>query len=277
MKAKDRTGQKYNRLLVLKRVSNNPWGGTRWLCRGDCENTKIVASTHLVSGGVKSCGCQHRSHLVGQKFNRLTVVDFDKIVNHEAYWQCLCDCGNSTIVKSENLLGGDVKSCGCLARESSRTCLLTFITKRGPKNHNYNHSLADEHRDPRLLQTWRYRNWRTGVYERDNFHCQKCHKRGERRFGHLHAHHVESWNNHAELRYEVSNGITLCAVCHALFHKKYGKGNNTSSQLSEFLGNSTALISGFKKGGDVDAGLHLSNNVARGHSGNQSILQNTWC
>lgn len=32
-------------------------------------------------------------------------------------WQCICDCGNSTIVPTEKLNSGHTQSCGCLHKE----------------------------------------------------------------------------------------------------------------------------------------------------------------
>lgn len=56
-----------------------------------------------------------------------------------------------------------------------------------------------------------YVAWRRKVFIRDNHTCQNCKKRGVE----IEAHHVKSWARHPELRYEVSNGITLCRIpCH---------------------------------------------------------------
>ena len=52
--------------------------------------------------------------------------------------------------------------------------------------------------------------WRNNVFKRDNYTCRKCGKVG----GVLNAHHIKSWAKHPELRYILSNGITLCLPCH---------------------------------------------------------------
>lgn len=52
--------------------------------------------------------------------------------------------------------------------------------------------------------------WREAVFKRDNWTCQDCGERG----GKLHAHHVKSFSQHPLLRFEVSNGRTLCIPCH---------------------------------------------------------------
>ena len=62
-----------------------------------------------------------------------------------------------------------------------------------------------------------YDNWRTSVFERDSYTCQKCGKIG----GELNAHHIKSYSGHKKLRLDIDNGITLCASpCHKKEHKK---------------------------------------------------------
>lgn len=68
-----------------------------------------------------------------------------------------------------------------------------------------------------------YRIWRERVFKRDNFTCQDCKIRG----GLLHPHHIKSYTYFPELRYEVSNGKTLCKPCHVNFHSKVGYSNRT--------------------------------------------------
>ena len=64
-------------------------------------------------------------------------------------------------------------------------------------------------------QEARYKDWRTSVFERDKHTCQKCGKVG----GYLHAHHIKEWEHYPELRYEISNGMTLCRrPCHKEIH-----------------------------------------------------------
>lgn len=60
--------------------------------------------------------------LTGQKFALLTVVDrAEKATRGKAYWNCQCDCGNSTVVSGTNLITGAVKSCGCLRHKTQNT------------------------------------------------------------------------------------------------------------------------------------------------------------
>lgn len=54
-----------------------------------------------------------------------------------------------------------------------------------------------------------YAKWRSSVYKRDKYICQMCGKTTQ-----LNAHHIKMWAFYPELRFEVSNGITLCKYCH---------------------------------------------------------------
>lgn len=65
----------------------------------------------------------------------------------------------------------------------------------------------------RIFDEQNYKSWRLQVYQRDRFACRKCGKRG--RGVRLQAHHIRRWADFPELRYEVSNGITLCYTCHS--------------------------------------------------------------
>ena len=56
-----------------------------------------------------------KNDLTGNKFGSLTVVKYAG----KSKWVCICDCGNTTCVKTSNLTSGHTKSCGCLSRLQS--------------------------------------------------------------------------------------------------------------------------------------------------------------
>lgn len=71
--------------------------------------------------------------LKGQKFERLLVVEFSHKSKKErgaAYWKCLCDCGNSRVIRGTSLLKGNSRSCGCLRNEKAAQYLIIQNEKR---------------------------------------------------------------------------------------------------------------------------------------------------
>lgn len=52
--------------------------------------------------------------------------------------------------------------------------------------------------------------WRKAVFERDNFTCQICFAKGN----YIEADHIKPFAYFPELRFELSNGRTLCRECH---------------------------------------------------------------
>lgn len=58
-----------------------------------------------------------RKDLTGERFGQLYVIGYDHTDrNNNAYWRCLCDCGNETTVQAGSLVGGRTSSCGCKKR-----------------------------------------------------------------------------------------------------------------------------------------------------------------
>lgn len=68
-----------------------------------------------------------------------------------------------------------------------------------------------------------YRQWRKNVFERDKYICQDCY---DGNGGNLEAHHIKEYAKYVELRYDVSNGITLCKTCHEKRHFKINSIRN---------------------------------------------------
>lgn len=60
---------------------------------------------------------------IGQKYGRLTVVEqVGKAKNGTYVFRCVCDCGGEKDVHSSALRNNLTRSCGCLYKESRKTC-----------------------------------------------------------------------------------------------------------------------------------------------------------
>lgn len=82
---------------------------------------------------------------------------------------------------------------------------------RGKKHWNWKGG-----KEQRPIVRIEYKNWRKKVFERDNYTCQFCKKRG----GYLEADHIELWSKCKSKRYLINNGRTLCRQCHIKRHRK---------------------------------------------------------
>lgn len=67
----------------------------------------------------------------------------------------------------------------------------------------------------RLRNSSEHKDWSKSVYARDYWTCQLCSYKGNS----IVAHHIKSWAEHPDLRFEISNGRTLCRSCHIKIHK----------------------------------------------------------
>ena len=88
---------------------------------------------------------------------------------------------------------------------------------KGENHPNWQGGITPEHN--KIRNSYEYNEWRTSVFERDDYTCQMC---GSIKGGSFNAHHIKSFSKYLELRFEISNGITLCEDCHETngFHKK---------------------------------------------------------
>jgi len=86
-----------------------------------------------------------------------------------------------------------------------------WIFLRGRNNPNWKEDKIESQRNIMLRKTVRYKEWRKAVFERDCYTCQEC---GDKKGGNLEAHHIKSFSKYSRLRFNLSNGLTLCTKCH---------------------------------------------------------------
>ena len=170
--------------------------------------------------------------LTNCKFGRLVAIRLTgEIRAHKAMWLCRCSCGNLCEIAGVSLTRGSTRSCGCLSIEKlkarkgplssnwGRSGPLSSMWGRfGPLSPRWNPELTKEDRQDKRRYT-EYYAWRTSVYKRDNFTCQKC---GDSIGGSLNAHHIRGYTKNPALRTKIENGITLCKECHKDYHHCYG-------------------------------------------------------
>ena len=116
----DISGQKFNKLTVVKYAGKYKLGGSQWLCICDCGTEIIIRAQAIKSGNTPSCGCLSKPHnITNKKFSRLTAIKFSSKKGRQHYWLFLCDCGNKVTAKKNHVIAGKIRSCGCLKVEET--------------------------------------------------------------------------------------------------------------------------------------------------------------
>lgn len=196
MKKIDLTGQRFGKLLVVER-SGTKNDKAIWKCQCDCGNISFANTSNLRRGNTRSCGClsiecitnlnKGKSLMIdlsGQKFGRLTVLEFSHFSKDKkrTYWKCRCDCGKEIITRADGMKSGHTNSCGCYNKDvvaeikPSKTHGLSdekvYKIWAGMKNRCYNHksieyniyggrgiTVCDEWRNnPEAFIEWAYEN-----------------------------------------------------------------------------------------------------------------------
>ena len=122
---RDLAGQTFGRLTVTRRLKNPR--RVAWLCLCTCGNEIVTTGDQLQAGHTTSCGCakRERARLLrlkpkpqpGDRFGRLTVVEFLADSPTHPHVRCRCDCGNVSAPTWGALTKGATQSCGCLRNE----------------------------------------------------------------------------------------------------------------------------------------------------------------
>lgn len=115
--------------------------------------------------------------ITGQRFGRLTAISVHKVYNRRKYWNCICDCGVSTVARQDQLVCGKTKSCGCLAVETRQATIGAVNCRKTPRKQKPDHDLRHDrwsaviHDNPRLYRIWKSMKSRCYYEKNKCFHC----------------------------------------------------------------------------------------------------------
>lgn len=181
----------------------------------DCIRERINKNKNLTNDEVKE--------IIETNSNcKLISTDY---INRDSEMVLLCSCGNEFITYLPRF-----------QYENKRQCNTCGIEKRsGENSYRWKGGTTSEY--DKIRKSKKYITWRNLTFKRDDFTCQCC---NDSKGGNLHAHHILNFSEFEDLRFEVSNAITICNSCHnpsivGSFHHKYGTRNNTLEQLQEYF------------------------------------------
>jgi hypothetical protein len=99
-----------------------------------------------------------------------------------------------------------------LSEEHRKKVSLSLSGKTGDKSRNWRGGLTSVNNI--IRGSTEYKLWRQSVFERDNWTCIWCGKKGNETGGILNADHIKPFCDYPELRFAIDNGRTLCVKCH---------------------------------------------------------------
>jgi very-short-patch-repair endonuclease len=125
----DYIGKTYNLWTIIKFSHKDSHKKNYFFVQCACGKKRIHYLSNVVLGITKSCGCLKKDTLlnkcsskyVGKLFGRLTIL---KYISAERKvcpkFVCKCRCGCIRKMNAPPIIGGVVKSCGCLSTEKKK-------------------------------------------------------------------------------------------------------------------------------------------------------------
>lgn len=192
-------------------------------CKG-CGKTFEIRKQELLNGSRKGVYCSMKCKNIERVTKTCPTCKniFEVTITNDKIY-CSKSCANNSVIRNEKI-GKRQKE---LQQEPAfRERFLSWIKERtasqkwrdsahfqkGDKHPAYKGNASERES---AMGGYKYKKWRTDVFKRDNYTCQDCGNKG----GYLHAHHLKEWAKYPELRYEITNGITLCIQCHKERHR----------------------------------------------------------
>ena len=227
-KIKDITGQRFGRLVVIRRNGISKDKRAKWLCKCDCGNEISVIGKSLRNGNTKSCGCLQKE-LASENLRKGTLESWQNEEKRKRMTEGASKGSKSRWsneesrqkhheMMKERWQNEDYRK----EREEVYRNMMKerwqdeeYSKAHSGKNHSrYNPNLTEEEREDRRNNP-KYREWQYRVKEEANFTCDCC---GDNRGGNLVSHHLNCHKCYKEQRYDLDNGVCLCEKCHNEFH-----------------------------------------------------------
>lgn len=111
------------------------------------------------------------------RFGRLIAVSVHHSKNHKRFWECTCVCGNTVVVRQDQLTTSKTRSCGCLLQESRHINLESRHRKKPKAQSTYGITghyrtwNPLKHENPRLYRIWQGMKSRCYYSKNKFYHC----------------------------------------------------------------------------------------------------------
>ena len=224
-------GDKYGRLTILNEVegifNSKDIKMRNFLCLCTCGKKLEILLNNLRMKKTISCGCFRTERIV--KF----LKDGGHYKKHGMYgnpeyvsWNSMKNHHNKEICSTWLNFEGFFKDMGkrpegmILGRINvnkkyeKNNCKWMTQVEHAPKRENHSCWIKDRtqlKKSDRNSKSTACVDWKKNIYKRDDWKCKINNKDCK---GSLEAHHILTWIDYPELRYDINNGITLCHFHH---------------------------------------------------------------
>lgn len=166
--------------------------GTKWIGRKHSEDTKIKISQSRIGKSYPKLSLAKKGKKHSEEHKKLIASSLKK-----AYEE-----GRKVSYFTNNKW-----------QHSEETKELLSKTRLGDKNPAWKGGVTPLNHSLRTSR--QYKNWRTSIFEKDNYSCVLCGTRnGNGKSIFLQADHIKPFSQFPELRFNLDNGRTLCLDCH---------------------------------------------------------------
>lgn len=185
---------------------------TNLCCSVACANKRRISRGKLQTKECVRCNVDFTTYHSKQKYCSRECSDVSDKTNTTQCDNCLClfELFDSTLKwKQLRNKGNSIKnycSTACYKQHYVGHLTPNWIEDRS--------QIKNE--DKSIRASKQMSEWRKRVFERDQYTCQECNRKGT----YIQAHHIVPYNSDMSLIFEPTNGITLCIGCHRKTFKK---------------------------------------------------------
>lgn len=171
----------------------------------------------------------------GVKYGRVTVLGlagyiFNKQNKRRLVWSAICECGNNFHVRGNDLVTGQIKSCGCLKREAT---ILFNKTNKTKVMYNTFSAVWQSYKRGAIERGLNFNLSKKQFYDlsqKDCFYCgQKPSQVRKPRYKGKYSSYIYNGIDrmNSQLGYDISNCVPCCGVCNKM------KSNHTFKDFIE--------------------------------------------
>lgn len=207
---------------ICEKCGKGKWikiAGYRNLCRSCSKKGKMIGKDNpsykpKITLTCKQCKGEYK--VIPSLKNKLSFCSQEC----QNKWQSINKSGKN----SNSWQGGNItlicKICGKeykvnkaqknIAKFCSRKCLGKWKSENHKGKNNPNRKNNATSKQQIFRSSKEYKQWRSLIFERDNYTCQECNQVGYK----LNAHHILPYRHYPEFGLNIKNGITLCEKCY---------------------------------------------------------------